>query len=355
MTCANCAATNEKALRSLPFVFEANVNFATGNASVEYDAGPGRFGELVAAVRSAGYDVPVIKKIYQVDGISCASCVQAIEKELGRKPGVVSATVNLTAGTVNTEFVPEVITERAIIAAVNALGYKLTIEEEERASRKVNWPLVRLVVALIFATPVFVLSMFVDMFFDVPYLGWILFVLSTPVQFFAGWTFYEKTFKGLLHGTLGMDSLVALGSSAAYFYSVYALLFTDMGHLYFEAAAVIITLVLLGRWLEDRAKGRANTALEELARLAPDIAHKLVDGEQVDVHRDPAVVEAQSRHQHAAAAMQLADESVEEARVRLLAGQGAAVDALPAAGLESEERLSPGYGILARSQLYESN
>ncbi|MCP4229653.1 MAG: heavy metal translocating P-type ATPase [bacterium] len=290
MTCANCAKSNEKALRRLAFVSEANVNFAAGKATVEYEAAPGRFAELAASVRAAGYDIPMTKRTYQVEGISCASCVQAIEGELSRKPGIAETAVNLTAGTVTTAYVEGVIGERGIFSAVKSLGYKLVRRDAEKEARRVSWPLVRLVVALAFAIPVFILSMFVDMFFEVPYLGWILLALSTPVQFFAGWTFYDKTIKGLLHRTLGMDALVALGSSAAYFYSLYALLFIRGGHLYFEAAAVIITLVLLGRWLEDRAKSRANTALEELARLAPDVAHKLVDGEQVEVHPDELVV-----------------------------------------------------------------
>lgn len=279
MTCATCVAANERALQALPFVKQAVVNLAAGTAAVTYDDAHGRFGALVGAIRSIGYGVPSAKIVFRIGDMSCASCAANIESFVGALPGVIAASVNLTAGFVSVEYVAEVVSPREIKQAITDLGY--TPEEETAAApaRASRFPLARLIFAGAFALPLFVIGMFLRF----PHDGWVMLALATPVQFVAGWEFYVKTFKGLRHGVLGMDALIALGTSAAYGYSLYALLFGHAHHYYFETAAVIITLILFGRWLEARAKGRASAAIAGLMKLAPPIAHRLRDGREEDV------------------------------------------------------------------------
>jgi Cu+-exporting ATPase len=286
MTCATCVSTNEKVLRDLPFVEEANVNLAAEKATVTYDDGRGRFSDILNAIASVGYRVPTEKAILEVTDMTCATCVASIEDFVGAMPGVASINVNLTSGVARVEYVPEVVSLAEIIATVEGLGYGAEVKEDVTTKRRKRgegiW---RLLLAGAFSLPLFVVSMFLDF----PGKGWVLLGLATPVQLIAGWTFYNKAFKGLIHRTFGMDLLVVLGTTTAYAYSVYVL-FTRMGgHFYFDGAAMIITLILFGRWLEARAKGRASAAIEKLLDLAPPTAHRIVDGGTEDVPAETVV------------------------------------------------------------------
>jgi Cu+-exporting ATPase len=286
MTCATCVSTNEKALRDLPFVKEANVNLAAEKATVTYDDGHGRFPDIVNAVISVGYGVPTEKAIINVTEMTCATCVATIEDFVGAMPGVAGINVNLTSGVTRVEYVPEVVPLSKIIETIKGLGYGAEIEEDVTAKRgKRSEGLWRLLLAAAFSLPLFVVSMFLDF----PGKGLVLLGLATPVQLIAGWTFYKKAFKGLTHRTLGMDLLVVLGTTTAYVYSVYVLFAGAGGHFYFDGAAMIITLILFGRWLEARAKGRASAAIEKLLDLAPPIAHRVVNGETEDVPAETVV------------------------------------------------------------------
>jgi Cu+-exporting ATPase len=279
MTCATCVATNEKALRGLPFVKEVAVNLAAEKGTVTYDDARGRFGELVKAVRAVGYGVPTEKAVLRIGEMTCATCVANIEDFVGGLPGVASIAVNLTAGLARVEYVPSVVSLAQIKAVVRDLGYKA---EEERAvapPERFSPALRRLIFAAAFTAPLFVVAMFLRFRYD----GWVMLALATPVQFWAGWQFYVKTVRGVRRGILGMDALIAMGTSTAYGYSLYELLFGRTGHYYFETAAMIITLILFGRWLENRAKGRASAAIQKLLELTPTTAHKITDGEQRDI------------------------------------------------------------------------
>jgi Cu+-exporting ATPase len=279
MTCATCVATNEKALRALPFVEEVSVNLAAEKGTVTYDDARGRFGDLVKAVRGVGYDVPTEKAVLRIGEMTCATCVANIEDFAGGLPGVASISVNLTAGLARLEYVPSVVSLADVKNVIRDLGYEA---EEERAvtpTKRLSPALRRLIFAAAFTVPLFVVSTFLRFRFE----GWVMLALATPVQFFAGWQFYVKTVRGVRRGILGMDALIAIGTTAAYVYSAYVLLFSKSGHYYFETAAVIITLILLGRWLESRAKGRASAAIQKLLQLTPPLAHKLADGETRDI------------------------------------------------------------------------
>ncbi len=279
MTCATCVATNEKALRELPFVKDAAVNLAAEKATVAYDDGHGRFGELVEAVRGAGYDVPTEKAVLRVGEMTCATCVANIEDFVGALPGVAAIAVNLTAGLARVEYVPSVASLAQIKSVIRDLGYKVEEEGAVAPPQRLSPALKRLIFAAAFTAPLFIIAMFLRFRGD----GWVMLALATPVQFWAGWQFYVKTVKGARRGVLGMDALIAMGTTTAYGYSLYELLFGGAGHYYFETAGMIITLILFGRWLESRAKGRASAAIRELLKLTPPVAHKLADGEERDV------------------------------------------------------------------------
>ncbi len=279
MTCATCVAANEKALRALPFVKEATVNLAAEKGTVTYDDGHGRFGDVVKAVRGVGYDVPTEKAVLRIGEMTCATCVANIEDFVGALPGVAAIAVNLTAGLARVEYVPSVVSLAEIKSVIGDLGYKA---EEERAvtpTERLSPALKRLIFAAAFTAPLFVIAMFLRFRYD----GWVMLALATPVQFWAGWQFYVKMVRGVRRGILGMDALIAMGTSAAYVYSTYELLFGQSGRYYFETAAMIITLILLGRWLENRAKGRASAAIQKLLELTPPVAHKIADGETRDI------------------------------------------------------------------------
>ena len=287
MTCATCVATNEKALRALPFVSEVSVNLAAEKGTVTYDDARGRFGDVVKAVRGVGYDVPTEKAVLRIGEMTCATCVANIEDFVGALPGVASIGVNLTAGLARLEYVPSVVSLAEIKGVVRDLGYKA---EEERAvtrAERLSPALKRLIFAAAFTAPLFVVAMFLRF----PHDGWVMLALATPVQFFAGWQFYVKSARGARRGILGMDALIAMGTTTAYLYSLYELLFGSAGHYYFETAAMIITLILLGRWLETRAKGRASAAIQKLLELTPPTAHKFADGETHDISVEDVVVD----------------------------------------------------------------
>jgi Cu+-exporting ATPase len=279
MTCATCVAANEKALRALPFVREAAVNLAAERATVTYDDGRGRFGQLAQAVRGAGYDVPTEKVLLRVGEMTCATCAANIEDFVGALAGVAAIAVNLTAGLARVEYVPAVVSLAEIKGVIRDLGYRAEEERPAAAEGRLSPPVQRLLFAAAFTAPLFIVAMFLHFRGD----GWVMLALATPVQFGAGWQFYVKTVQGARRGILGMDALIALGTTAAYLYSLYELLFGRGHHYYFETAAVIVTLILFGRWLESRAKGRASAAIHKLLQLTPPTARRLLDGEERDV------------------------------------------------------------------------
>lgn len=288
MTCATCVQANERALKGLPFVREAVVNLAANTATVTYDDARGRFGALVRAVRDAGYDVPTEKVVLRIGEMTCATCVANIEDFVGAAPGVAEISVNLAAGIARVEYVPGVISLGQIKNIIKDLGYTAAEEETVAGSAaapawRARW---RLIFAAALAAPLFVIAMFLHFRGD----GWVMLALATPVQFVAGWQFYAKTFAGLRHRVIGMDALIALGTSAAFFFSVWQFFAGHGRHLYFETAAVIIVLVLFGRWLESRAKGRASAAIGKLLALVPPVGHKLVDADVRDIPAEEIVV-----------------------------------------------------------------
>ncbi|MEO3677468.1 heavy metal translocating P-type ATPase [Rheinheimera sp. FR7-31] len=280
MTCASCANRIENALRAVAGVTSASVNLATDIATV---AGDARFDELSAAVTSAGYELDTANRQYAVKGMTCASCAGRVEKSLLKVPGVLSASVNLATEQVSLTLLPDT-EDSALKLAVADAGYELILSQTSSVAKNTpskavrfyqrdSWPVIG---AALLTLPL-VLPM-AGMLFGA---DWMLpalwqWLLATPVQFYFGARFYKAGWHALKAGTGNMDLLVSIGTSAAYGLSLYLWYSFDghhgAPHLYFESGAAVLTLVLLGKLLEKRAKRRTTDALQALENLKPTSA-----------------------------------------------------------------------------------
>ncbi|MGE8362968.1 heavy metal translocating P-type ATPase [Pseudomonas sp.] len=286
MTCASCAGRVERALRNLPEVATASVNLATEQARIEAPADS--LDRLIAAVQHAGYQVPSTRLELQIGGMTCASCVGRVERTLARQPGVLGVSVNLATEQAQLSITPGTTTE-ALLAAIREAGYTAQLVDDappsaehdaDRALRQERW---RVGIALLLAAPL-VLPMLLSPFgihWMLP--AWAQLALATPVQFILGARFYSAAWRALRAGAGNMDQLVAIGTSAGYGLSLYQWSITPPGitpHLYFEASAVIIALILLGKYLESRAKRQTSSAIRALQALRPERALRLQDGRE---------------------------------------------------------------------------
>jgi len=240
-----------------------------------------------------------MKKVdFSIRGMHCQSCVTLVDKKLRKESGVSYVSVNLSTSKATVEFDENKNSEDRIIKVIAGLGYKANIssgvdvdsEEKNRVAELNN--LKRLfITSLIFSVPAFVIGMVLMWFgIDVPYKNYVLFLLATPVQFVVGFGIYKSAFGALKNKSANMDSLIAIGTSAAYFYSVFVIFFEPMGEQYFEAAAVLITFVMLGRFLEAIAKGKTSEAIKKLMHLSPKIATVVRKGKEIEIAVDDVVV-----------------------------------------------------------------
>ena len=291
MTCTTCAATIEKGLVETPGVEQVNVSFASEKASIEYDPSKVDLAKIKNTISQIGYGVATKKSIFPVAGMTCASCVSRVEEALTSVPGVISASVNLASEKATVEYV-EGTELGALRQAVKEAGYKLGSEAETledvttAAQREIRTVRNRLILAAVLASTIMAL-MWTPFFEGKAYLLW---ALATPVQFWAGWRFYRGTWGALRHRTANMNTLIAVGTSAAYLYSMIAVLFPRLftagglePHLYFDTSAMIITLILLGRFLEARARGQTSEAIKKLIGMQPKTALVIRDGEEGEV------------------------------------------------------------------------
>ncbi|ANY80587.1 copper-translocating P-type ATPase [Microvirga ossetica] len=309
MTCASCVGRVEKAIRSVAGVTAANVNLATERAHVEFAPATADPVAVADAIRAAGYEPSAQSLDLTIEGMTCASCVNRVEKALERVPGVIEANVNLATERASVRYLGGSDVAGRLIAAVEQTGYgaKLrqdsTVTDHERAAREAEIAGLQhaLLLAAVLTLPVFILEMgshFVPAIHDwvMGTLGhrtsWYLqFALTTLVLFGPGLRFFRKGIPALLRRAPDMNSLVVLGTSAAYAYSVVATFLpgalpAGMDNVYYEAAAVIVTLILLGRYLEAKAKGRTSEAIKRLMGLQAKTARVLRDGEAREVPLD---------------------------------------------------------------------
>ena len=289
MTCASCVGRVERALAAVPGVHEVTVNLATETATAQADPALDA-NRLAAAVEQAGYGVGHDTIDLAIEGMTCASCVTRIEQALSRVPGVLGAAVNLATESAEATVLRGAVTRGQLEAAVRAAGYGIRAAAPATPSRVPAaapwWPVaVAAALSLPLVAPMVGAMIGRHWMLD----GWLQLALATPVQFWLGARFYRAGWKALEARTGNMDLLVALGTSAAFGLSVYELLAhpaNGMPKLYFEASAVVITLVLLGKWLEARSKRMATDAIRALNALRPDRARVLAEGVEREVAID---------------------------------------------------------------------
>lgn len=300
MTCASCVRRVEKALSRIAGVTGVAVNLATEQARVTL-GGKLDTAALASAVREAGYEVPETAFDLTVGGMTCASCVGRVERALKRVPGVVSAEVNLALERAHVTTLRGAVTAEQLAATVTDAGYEARPAAEDGApraeadgaARRRRRDLLHVSLAALLSAPL--LAGMIAHMLGRPWMlpGWWQFLLATPVQFWLGWRFYLAGWKAARALTGNMDLLVALGSSAAWGLSVYALLAANAGHetaLYFESSSLIITFILLGKWLEGRAKGQTASAIRALMGLRPDTARLLRGEAEIEVRISDVIV-----------------------------------------------------------------
>ncbi|MGE5598899.1 MAG: heavy metal translocating P-type ATPase, partial [Bacteroidota bacterium] len=301
MSCASCAARIEKRLREAPGVREAAVSYATERATVTYDGDLTDLPRLIQVVRDTGYGGRVAEEERMgansraelaLSGMTCAACAARIEQALARQPGVRRAAVNLAAERVTVDYDPGETGMADLIAAVKAAGYDAreaatgaADREGEERRREISRQTGRFILAAVLSLPLLLAMIFhllkMEAFsFLMGY--WVQFALATPVQFVSGAAFYRGAYRSLRGGGANMDVLIALGTSAAYLYSVVNTI-RGTGQVYYETSAILITLVILGKLLEALAKGRAGEAMEKLLSLAPERARVIRDGREVEI------------------------------------------------------------------------
>jgi Cu+-exporting ATPase len=298
MTCTMCALTIERQLLSQRGVATATVNFALGQATITYDADTVVPKQLVQAIRDVGYDVDTERAELEVVGIVCASCVMAIETALKEIPGVIDQSVNPVTAKAVIDYDPSVVTVDKLIQTIRNTGYDVTEVPEtaetarldrERASREreIAQYRNRLIFTIAFGIPL-LLGMLAPYVASIPvfFMNAVFqFLVTTPVMIIIGYGFYRRALISVAYRGANMDVLISLGTIAAYAYSTAATFFVP-GYTYFDTSVFIFAFVLLGRYLEARAKGSTSEAIRTLLQLKPEFAVVLTEGREQSVPAD---------------------------------------------------------------------
>jgi P-type Cu+ transporter len=310
MTCANCVATVERNLKKLDGVQNAVVNLSSERAIVDFEPSKLQLGDMIARVNRAGYGVATGEADLIIKRLSDDNDARRLEKALLGLEGVLEAQVNYTTEKARVKYVPTIVTQAELRRAVASAGFEAVelggeAEDAEAKAREheINEQRRLLTIGLIFTVPLFLFAMARDfgllpaMFYATsamdgmraeaaPWTNWLMLALATPVQFYVGWQYYVGAYKALRNKSANMDVLIAMGSSAAYFYSLPITFSLLAGHVYFETAAVIITLIKLGKYLEARAKGRTSEAIKKLMGLRAKTARVVRMGQEMEVPVD---------------------------------------------------------------------
>ncbi|TCJ06424.1 heavy metal translocating P-type ATPase [Cytobacillus praedii] len=301
MTCAACATRIEKGLNKMEGVSEANVNLALEKATVKFDAAKMGPADIQEKIRALGYDVITEKVEIVLTGMTCAACATRIEKGLNKMDGIINANVNLALEKAAVEYNPSIVSPAEMTQKVEKLGYGASVKSEDNEKETVDHRLKEIerqqgkfIFSLILSLPLlwamaghFSFTSFIyvpDAFMN----PWVQMALATPVQFYIGKQFYVGAYKALRNKSANMDVLVALGTSAAYFYSLYLSLRTigSDAHpegLYFETSAVLITLIILGKVFEAKAKGRSSEAIKKLMGLQAKTATVIREEKEMEI------------------------------------------------------------------------
>ncbi len=301
MTCANCVATVERSLKKVDGVQSAVVNLSSERATVEFDPSLTGLDAIIGRVQRAGYGVAKGEADFALRRLSDDNDARRLEKALNAQEGVLSATVNYASERARVEYVPTLLSQADLRRVVRSAGFEVVEAEGQSEDAEATAHLHEiseqkrlLIIGLIFTIPLFLLSMGRDLlpldFTMSQAYPIVLFILATPVQFYVGWQYYIGAFKAIRNGAANMDVLVALGSSVAYIYSVVIMLGKLPGMPYFETAAVIITLIKLGKYLEARARGRASEAIKKMMGLRAKTARVERDGQEMEIAIDEVLV-----------------------------------------------------------------
>ncbi len=320
MTCASCVNTIENYVSSQDGVLNVKVNLLGEKAEIEYDGSKIDSNKIEQLIEDVGFEAePIIDQgegyiELSVGGMTCASCVNTIENYVGSLTGITDINVNLTTEKAKVKFDPSTITPKEIVEAIEDVGFTASIAKEsidmDRLSKKeeINYWKKKLYWSLAFSVPIFVFFMVpsllkieaitrihaIELFPHLPLKAVVLFVLTTPVQFWVGWGFYKKSYAVLKHGSATMDVLVALGTSAAYFYSLFAMIYSMIvpdfeSELFFDTSAFLITFIVLGKYLEANAKGKTSEAIKQLLELQAKTAHVVQLNENGEVASEKEV------------------------------------------------------------------
>lgn len=296
MTCAACANRIEKGLSRMDGVTKANVNFALERAMISMDPKKVTAADISKKVSDLGYAVRPQHLDLDIGGMTCAACANRIEKGLNRLPGV-KANVNLAMERASIQYMEGISSVDTLLQKVDSLGYKAKIHAsggsaEDDKKREIRHQQFRFLSSLLLAIPLiwtmpahFHWNVFVPTLLLNP---WVQFLFATPIQFLIGWPFYRGAWKALKNGSANMDVLVALGTSAAYFYSLFETIRFTAGairepNLYYETSGILLTLIILGKWFEALAKGRTSEAIKALMHLQPKTAMVVRNGEEESI------------------------------------------------------------------------
>ncbi|PRT06683.1 copper-translocating P-type ATPase [Bacillus thuringiensis] len=300
MTCAACANRIEKGLKKVEGVHEANVNFALEKTKIMYDPTKTNPQQFKEKVESLGYGIVSDKAEFTVSGMTCAACANRVEKRLNKLDGVNKATVNFALESATVDFNPDEVNVNEMKSVITKLGYKLEVKPDDQDAstdhrlQEIERQKKKFIISFILSFPLLWAMVSHFSFTSFIYLPdmlmnpWVQLTLATPVQFIIGGQFYVGAYKALRNKSANMDVLVALGTSAAYFYSVYLSIQSigsseHMTDLYFETSAVLITLIILGKLFEAKAKGRSSEAIKKLMGLQAKTATVVRDGTEIKI------------------------------------------------------------------------
>lgn len=296
MTCANCVATIERNVRKLDGVETVNVNLASERATVSFDPQKLTLENILARVERAGYGIAKGEAVFKLKRIGDSTDVKRLENTIGKKEGILAVQANLASEDVQVEYIPTILSQNEIRQLIQSAGFDLLESEgmgedaEAMARQKeISRQAHLLIVGLTFTIPLFVISMLGD-FNLLPHavqhawwMNWLKLALALPVQFYVGWQYYVGAYKALKNGSANMDVLIAMGSSAAFLYSLPVMFGWIGGHVFFETSAVIITLVRVGKYLEAKAKGGTSEAIKKMMALQVKTARVIVNGKEEDI------------------------------------------------------------------------
>ena len=310
MTCSACAKAVERATKKLNGVTETSVNFATEKLTINFDEAKISVPDIQVAVEKAGYKALVESnnRNFKIEGMTCAACVKAVERVTKKLDGVIEANVNYATEKLNITYEPSKVRISDIKSAVEKAGYKIhdgetTVDaDKERKEKEIKLLWNKFIVSVMFTVPLLVISMghmvaekfgfgfpkFIDPMTNPRFFAILQLLLVIPVMI-AGNRFFRVGFKSLIRRSPNMDTLIAMGTSAAFFYGIFAIVQIFGGNvdyaydLYFESAAVIITLITLGKYLESVTKGKTSEAIKKLMGLAPKTAIIIRDGKEIEM------------------------------------------------------------------------